>query len=545
MLEMRAELGRRAALIGLGAAVAGAAGPVRATGSLTGLHDIRDYGAKGDGTAIDSIAINRAIEAASARGGGTIVVPPGRYLCFSIRLKSHITLVLSPGSVIEAASPDRHPGQYDLPEGVYEEQFVDYGLAHFHNSLIYGDGVSDIAILGHGLIHGLGLDREGPPQGWHGVPGWKSPTERGLSADAARRANPEEMKYEGRGNKAIGLTRCRNVLLKDFSILQGGHFACYAIGCSNVRIDGLTVDTDRDGIDIDCCRDVRVTNCVVNAPKDDAICLKSSYGLQEPRFCEDVQVIGCKTSGYLLGTVLDGTYRKSPYLAPDKVGVLGRIKLGTDSIAGFRNILIADCVCENSRGLQLGAIDGGVLEDVAFRDINLINPVNHPIFLRLAARNRAPKGAGVAQVRRVRFSDIQVSGARTAFPCGVVGIEDGIIEDVRFRSVHMTSAGGGTAADAARPVPERRNSSLEPSFMGTLPAHGLYARHVRNLSLTDCNFAVATPDARPTVALENVNGAVIGGLIAPKPRDAAIRTDKASRNIAVGSIQTFTTETGA
>lgn len=540
MLEARAEFSRRTALFGAGAAMVASAVPVRATGSLTGFHNVRDYGARGDGKAVDSPAFNRAIAAASARGGGTIVVPPGRYLCFSIRLKSHITLVLSPGSVIEAADPRKHKGQYDLPEGVFEEQLVDYGLAHFHNSLIYGDGVSDIAIIGQGLIHGLGLDREGPPPRWHGIEGWKSPAEQGLSADAARRAIPLEMEYEGRGNKAIGLTGCRNVLLRDFSILQGGHFACYVLGCTNVRIDGLTVDTDRDGIDIDCCRDARVTNCVVNAPKDDAIVLKSSYALQRPVFCEDVQVTGCKTSGYLLGSVLDGTYRKSPYLAPDKVGVLGRIKLGTDSATGFRNILIADCVSENARGLQLGAIDGGVLEDVTFRDINLVNPVNHPIFLRLSARNRAPKGAGVAKVRRVRFTDIQVSGARMEYPCGVVGIPDGIIEDVSFRGIHVTAGGGGTEADANRTVPERRNSSLEPSFMGTLPAHGLYARHVRNLSIVDCGFDTTTPDARPAVALENVNGAVIDRLTSPKPREAAVRAGAGSQNVAIGSVQRFT-----
>ncbi|MEG3181134.1 rhamnogalacturonidase [Sphingomonas sp. LT1P40] len=519
--------------------MAASAVQVRATGSLTGFHDVRDYGAKGDGKAIDSVAFNRAIMAASRKGGGTIVVPPGRYLCFSIRLQSHITLVLMPGSVIEAADPKKHKGRYDLPEGVFEEQLVDYGLAHFHNSLIYGDGVSDIAIIGTGLIHGLGLDREGPPPRWHGLAGWKSPKEQGLSADAARRAIPLEMEYEGRGIKAIGLTRCRNVLLKDFSILQGGHFAVYVLGSTNVRIDGLTVDTDRDGIDLDCCRDVRVTNCVVNAPKDDAIVLKSSYALQEPVFCEDVQVIGCKTSGYLLGTVLDGTYRKSPYVSTDNVGVLGRIKLGTDSATGFRNILIADCLCENSRGLQLGAIDGGVLEDVSFRDINLVNPVNHPIFLRLSARNRAPRGAGVAKVRRVRFSDIQVSGARMEYPCGIVGIPDGIIEDVSFRGVNVTAAGGGTAEDAAWVVPERRNSSLEPSFMKTLPAHGLYARHVRNLSVSNCSFDVATPDARPAIVLENVDGAVIDGLSSPKPRAAAVRASAGSRNIAIGSVETL------
>ena len=78
---------------------------------------------------------------------------------------------------------------------------------------------------------------------------------------------------------------------------------------SNVTIDNLTVDTDRDGIDLDCCRNVRVANCIVNAHKDDAICLKSSYALNRRIMCEDVTVIGCKTSGYALGSVLDGSYR--------------------------------------------------------------------------------------------------------------------------------------------------------------------------------------------------------------------------------------------
>ena len=535
----RAEFGRRAVTIGLGAAFALTPGIVRASGSLAGFHNVRDHGARGDGVAIDSDAFNRAIETAAAAGGGTVVVPPGRYLCFSIRLKSHITLVLMNGSVIEAADPKRHRGQYDLPEGVFEEQLVDYGLAHFHNSLIYGDGVTDIAIVGRGIIHGLGLDREGPPPRWHGIEGWKSPAEQGLTADQARRAIPAEMAYEGRGNKAIGLTRCHNVLLRDFTILQGGHFACYVLGSTNVAIDNLTVDTDRDGIDIDCCRDVRVSNCIVNAPKDDAIVLKSSFALQEPRMCEDVTIIGCKTSGYLLGTLVDGSYRPSPYMSTDEVGVLGRIKLGTDSATGFRNILVTGCTCENTRGLQLGAIDGGVLEDVTFSDINLRNPVNHPIFVRLSQRNRSPRGTGPSRVRRVRFSDINVSGAPRAYACGVVGNPGLPIEDVSVSGVHVSSAGGGAAADAARAIPERVRSSLEPTWMGTFPAHGLYVRHARNISIHDVSFDVAKPDARPAIVLDDVAGAIIDGLRSPHPRETAVRAT-ASRDVAIGDVHRLT-----
>ncbi len=535
-LGHKAEFSRRFVTLGLGAAMAASPSLVRASGSLKAFHDVRDYGAKGDGIAIDSDAINRAIEAASAAGGGTVVVPAGHYLCFSIRLKSFVTIVLMNGSVIEAADPRKHAGRYDLPESVYEEQFQDYGVSHFHNSLIYGDGVNDVAIIGKGLIHGIGLDREGPAPRWHGIAGWKSPAEQGLSPDAARRAIPREMAYEGRGNKGIGLIRCRNVLLRDFTILQGGHFACYVVGSTNVRIDGLTVDTDRDGIDIDACRDVKVTNCIVNAPKDDAIVLKSSMALQEPRFCEEVSVIGCKTSGYLLGTVVDGTYQPSPYMSVDDVGVLGRIKLGTDSVAGFRNIMIADCVCENTRGLQLGAIDGGILEDVTFSNIQLRNPVNHPIFVRLSARNRAPKGNGPSQVRRVRFSGINVSGAPGPYASGVVGIPGGIIEDVSFTDIHVRSAGGGTREDAAREIEERPKSSLEPSFMKTFPAHGLWVRHARNISLKDVSFTVDKPDGRPAVLLDDVQGATVAGLSSSLAPGSAVRAVR-SRDVRVRDVE--------
>lgn len=531
----KAEFSRRFITLGLGAAMAMSPTLVRASGSLAGFYDVRDFGAVGDGIAIDSGAFNRAIEAASAKGGGTVIVPPGHYLCFSIRLKSYITLLLMNGSVIEAADPRKHAGRYDLPENVYEEQYQDYGVSHFHNSLIYGDNVNDIAIIGKGLIHGLGLDREGPTPRWHGMAGYRSPAEQGLTPDQARRAIPREMAYEGRGNKGIGLTGCRNVLLRDFTILQGGHFACYVLGSTNVRIDGLTVDTDRDGIDIDCCRDVRVTSCTVNAPKDDAIVLKSSMALKEPRLCEDVTVMGCKTSGYLLGTVVDGTYQPSPYMSVDEVGVLGRIKLGTDSVAGFRNILVSDCICENTRGLQMGAIDGGVLEDVTFANIILRNPVNHPIFVRLSARNRAPAGTGLSQVRRVRFSNINVSGAPGPYASGVVGLPDGIIEDVSFSDIHVRSVGGGTRADAVRDIPERRTSSLEPSFMGTFPAHGLYVRHARNFSVKDVSFAVDQPDARPAVVLDNVQGAILDGLRSSLAPRAAVRVVR-SRDIQTTAV---------
>jgi polygalacturonase len=531
------ELDRRAVSIGL-AALLIPSGFARAAIAPDDIHDIRRYGARGDGKAIDSNAINRAIAAASSRGGGTILVPAGRYLCFSIRLRDNITLLLSPGAVIEAADPATHGAHYDLTENDLEEQFQDFGITHVHNSLIYADGASNIAIVGRGMIHGLGLDREGPGDRWHNRPNWKSPKDQGLTPRQARLADPKERAVEGRANKSIGLRDCRNVLLRDFTVLQGGHFCVIAHGCTNMTLDNLTIDTDRDGIDIDCCRDVRVTSCIVNAPKDDAIVLKSSYALGRAVACEDVSVLGCKTMGYRMGSLLDGSYQLSDYDAPDKLGPLGRIKLGTESNGGFRNIQISNCTCEHSRGILMGVVDGGTLEDVIVSDITLRNPVNHPLFVHQAARLRAPAGTPVGKCRRVQFSDINVSGADPRFPCGVAGIADAPVEDISFSNIQVTSRGGGTAADAALIPPDRRETSLEVSFMRTLPAHGFFARHARRLQLRDLSFSTDTPDARPTIVFEDVKGAIVDGLVSQRSRSDAI-VSRDSSGIAVGEVRSF------
>ena len=117
----------------------------------------------------------------------------------------------------------------------------------------------------------------------------------------------------GAGNKAIALKNCRNVLLRDFSILHGGHFGILATGVDNLTIDNLIIDTNRDGMDIDCCCNVRVSNCSVNSPWDDGICLKSSFALGYARATENVTITNCQLSGdYEEGTLLDATFKHFP-----------------------------------------------------------------------------------------------------------------------------------------------------------------------------------------------------------------------------------------
>ncbi len=171
--------------------------------------------------------------------------PAGTYACYTIRLKSHVGLHLDHGATILAASvPDAGTttGGYDAAGPAQPwEAYQDYGHNHWPNSLVYGDGLEDISITGMGLIWGKGLSR-------------------GEADELPRAESP------GVANKAIALKNCHNVTIQNVSILMGGHFAILLTGVDNVLLDGLKIDTNRDGIDIDCCRNVRVSNCAVNSP---------------------------------------------------------------------------------------------------------------------------------------------------------------------------------------------------------------------------------------------------------------------------------------
>jgi polygalacturonase len=295
-------------------------------------YNVKDFGATGGGSDIETPAINRAIEEAGKNGGGTVYFPAGTYLCYSIRLQSRVTLYLEQGATIKAAFPAEQEG-YDEAEPNEFSAYQDFGHSHWKNSLIWGIGLEDIAICGQGIIHGEGLTREGN-------------------------------RKKGVGNKAISLKECRNVTLRDVRMLYCGHFALLATGVDNLTIDNLLIDTNRDGLDIDCCRNVRISNCTVNSPWDDAIVLKASYALGYFRDTENVTITGCLVSGYDRGSVADATFRRDEPQAPDQGFVTGRIKLGTESSGGFKNIAISNCIFDRCRGIALETVDGGHLEDI-------------------------------------------------------------------------------------------------------------------------------------------------------------------------------------
>ena len=434
------------------------------------VYNVREFGAKGDGYTLDGAAINNAITAAAVTGG-TVYFPVGNYLTYTIRLKSNVALFIDHGATILAAKEVNGVG-YDAPEPNPHDAYQDFGHSHWQNSLIYGEGLHDIAILGTGMIWGKGLTRSTnqPPGG---------------------------------GNKTIALKQCYNVTINDVSILHGGHFALLATGVDNLNIRGLKVDTDRDGFDIDCCKNVRISDCTVNSPFDDGICLKSSFALGYAKATENVTITNCQVSGYDEGTLLDGTFKRAYKKYSDNT-TTGRIKMGTESNGGFKNVTISNCIFDYSRGLALETVDGGLLEDVTITNITMRDIVNAPIFIRLGARMRGPDTLAVGACRRIILSNIVVYNADARYNSIISGIPGHDIEDLQMSNISIYYKGGGTPEMASREVPEFEKDYPEPYRFGLMPAYGFFFRHVKGLSVHDVKVSFMKDELRPAFILDHV-----------------------------------------
>ncbi len=498
------------------------AGPALALGAAApAIFDVRAFGALGDGKAVDSPAVNRAIDAAAAAGGGTVRFPAGTYLCFSIRLRSNIALYLDSGATLLAAKPSPGFGGYDDAEPNPSDMYQDYGHSHWHTGFIWGVDLENVSILGPGMIDGAGLTRFGP-----GPRRPRQANDTPLSLGPRRTAGnaefPPGTQMAGQGDKAIALRTCRNVILRDFSMRRGGHFGILATGVDNLTIDNLKVDTNRDAFDIDCCASVRISNCTINTPNDDAICLKSSYALGVARPTENVTITGCQVSGFDEGTMLDGTFGRTQLAAPDRDGVTGRIKFGTESNGGLKNVAISNCVFIHCRGLALEAVDGGVIEDISVSNLTMRDIVNSPLFIRLGSRGRGPEGSPISAVRRISISHVEASDVDPRYPCLIAGIAGHPIEDVTLSDIHVLYRGGGTREQAGVEPQEHDNSYPEPSMFGILPSYGLFARHVKNLAVDHVEVGFAADDQRPAVALTDIEAGTFDHVKARRSGDVPV-----------------------
>jgi polygalacturonase len=372
-----------------------------------------------------------------------------------------------------------------------------------------------------GIIRGLS-------RGYRAVEGWET-----YVAEQA-----------GVGNKAIALKNCRNVLFRDFSILKGGHFGLLLTGVDNVAIDHVTIDTDRDGMDLDCCRNVRVSNCTVNSPWDDAICPKSSYALGYARATENVTISDCYvTGGFELGSVIAGTWKR--FTDQGKRSGTGQIKCGTESNGGFKNITITGCVLEDCHGITLESEDGAVCEDIAISNITLRGTNNSPLFFRLGSRLRGPKQTTrVGVMRRILVSNVVSSGSLPRLASILTGVPGFAIEDVKIANFYMQQMGGADAAQAALRPEEKAGEYPEQAMFGPMPSQGFFLRHMRNLEMSHVEIAAVKADARASFYLEDVERADFFAVTAPGPgafvlrdvRDLRIHWSRAAADVTLASV---------
>ena len=469
----------------------------------SGFYNVRSYGATGNGKTLDSPSINKAIDACSQAGGGTVYFPAGTYLSGSIHMKDNIHLLIDAGATILGAPQDMNA--YDETEPWTNNPYQDGGHCYFHNSLIWGVGLTNISITGQGMISGGGLTRsDGILDRMCGNKAWGSKTNSPVPLGKHGIVSITNYPPSRLGNKAIGLKLCRNVLIRDITIYHGGHFAILATGDTDMTVDNVTMDTDRDGIDIDCCRNTMVSNCRINSPNDDGLCPKSTYALGRLVPTENLTIVNCQVSGFQVGTLLDGTMK-------EKKGGTGRIKCGTESNGGFRNITISNCTFRDCRGLALEEVDGGLMENISINNITMMDVQSYPIYITMGTRCRGP-GATVGTVRNIQISNVIATGVDKNSGIQIMGVPGHDIQDVRLDNIRMVFNGGGTSKDAARTPKELGKGYPEPSNLGMMPAYGLFARHVSGLELANINFNFATNDLRPVMICSDINGLEIDNL---------------------------------
>jgi len=413
------------------------------------VYDVRDCGAKADGRTLCTSSIQKAIDQCSQDGGGTVYLAPGTFLSGTIYLKSDVVLKLDVGCTLLGSKDLK-----DYPPTV--QAFRSYTDNYTDKSLIYAEKAERIAIIGRGTIDGQGASFKGP-----------------------YKVRPYTIRF----------IECRNVTVEDITLRNSPMWMQHYMACDDVRISGITVTSrvnhNNDGINIDSCHRVVISDCNISSG-DDAIVLKSTSA----RICRDVTVSNCVVSSRCNG-----------------------LKMGTESNGGFKNIVMTGCAIYDTRlaGIALEIVDGGIMDRVIVSNITM-DRIGAPIFLRLGNRARPFKKdmekPGIGAMRNITISNIEATGAGLT-GCAIAGLPQAAIENVTLSNLRLSFEGGGAKADADRTVPEKPDSYPEYSMFGVLPTYGLYCRHVKGLKLLNVQLQLAKADQRRAVFFEDVEDVFI------------------------------------
>lgn len=430
-----------------------------AAARASGTFDVRDYGAVGDRKTLDTDAIQAAVDACAEAGGGTVLLAGGTFLSGTIDLKDNVTLFLQAGAVLLASTRQQDSSS---------------------RSVIHAENVRNIAVVGRGTVDGHGnISTEFPKV----------------------RAHP------------IHFIECRNVRVRDVTFRNSTTWIQHYFKCDDLVVDGITVDSrlnpviegprhlpgapgrNEDGLNLNSCHNVRVSNCYINSD-DDGIVLKST----SERPCKNVTITNCVVTSNASG-----------------------IKFGTESGGGFQDVTVSNCTVYDTRnsGIALEIVDGGVMDRVNVSNIVMDNVKGAAIFIRLGNRGRPyrQENPGVGVLRNVQITNIQATRVgdwiedvgKRVIGCSITGLPGHAVENVSLENIRIQFKGGGTPEDAAREIPERPDAYPSCRMFGTLPAYGFFVRHAKNISFRHVDLSFQHDDVRPAMICDDVADLEITG----------------------------------
>ena len=441
--------------------------------SHAAVFNVKDLGAVGNGIALDTVAVQKAIDSCSEAGGGVVRIPAGRFVIGTVQIKSNVTLSLDHGAEL-LGSQDMKDYPIDKLRPAREGN---------SECLLYAEDATNIRIEGLGVIDGRGTKEYFPKR----------------SGPGGQDNRPRLIRFEN----------CKNVTFSGLTYKRPAFWGIHLVDCKDVHFTGVTVrmknnHSNNDGMDIDACENVLIENCDIESG-DDGICLKSTKGP-----CRNIVVRNCKVSSHTAG-----------------------LKCGTSSSGGFIDLDVSNCYFVDCPmgGIKLQIVDGGRMENINISRIVMEN-VGSPIFIRLANRGRIytentytgtkllspekSEGAGIGSIKGIKISDVVANvtlapqGATPssrripqAGPIMIAGIPDHYVEDIVLENISI-SYPGGLEEDVKREVPEDVTRYPEQFFFGVLPAWGAYIRHAQNVEFNNVEMELRNPDKRQKIVLDDV-----------------------------------------
>lgn len=429
-------------------------------------------------------AIQAAVDACAATGGGRVVLQAGTFRSGTIMLRSGVTLHLEKGAVLRGSTDI---DDYHRPERPLNARLIN-GVAA---ALVYAEGAHNIAITGEGTIDGSGA---------------AFCSKRTEKVDWIEEKRALGLWIPGFDNQSgprpralVQFAQCRGVRLTGVRLIDSPSWMVHLLACDDVRISrvvlrGLVGGSNTDGFDLDACCDVRIEDCDIETG-DDAIALKNTgtWGLQRPS--RDIVVRRCRLASTTHG-----------------------FTIGTETQEDFEDITLADSTIEGAAGhrvltgIGLDMVDGARLRRVTVSDVSITNAIA-PVHVRLGNAGRGQARRVPGEIRDIVFGRLAI---RRAFGNSLLaGLPGHPLRNVAWRHVSVEFADRIDAAHIVQPVPELDGEFPANFAWRHLPAWGLYARHLDGLELTDVSFATENAESRPAWLTEDVTDLVSRDVRAP------------------------------